>query len=543
MAFFFIFLVFLISVMYLCDVNNHLDMKKLYLLLIAFALLFSVKAQWVNDPENNTFIANTSADAGEIYLASNNIGDTYVQWTQFFSNGWSPTLQRLNVLGEPQWGSDGIHIGAHEFSSMSEGLAIAATTDGGVVSCFAIYDGYTYAVKINADGTFAWGEEGVQLFGGLGFSRAEVIAGNDGGVWTLGYDYDNLYLQYVNADGTLNPCVTISDNSLDCAYGQLTLSDNNNVFVTYEKISGGFGFYKEKQIVVAGYATDGTQISPETLLMSGKTFQVTYIHTAIPDGQGGGYVYIWHSGIGDSFNTYVFHFDQNGASTIANTDGIAVHSMDPANYYLDAYATVDPISHDILIAYRQTDANTESLFNIFVNRITSEGEILWDDGKLILDNGTKPCGDVRIDAFENGTGFSLIYHKSSSMSGYESTVDAQGFDMDGNAIWSTQMCSNTYTKTGDENSTGFHKGQNIVAWVNSSTGGLYGQNISPDGEMGDLTTSVPENEEEEIVNIVEVYNVNGQIVNRRDFDELNPGIYIIKGVTVSGKTVFRKVSR
>lgn len=518
-------------------------MKKLYLLIIALAVFITVKAQWVNDPENNTFIANANADAGEVYLATNAEGDTYVQWMQFFSNGWSPTLQRLNVLGEPQWGADGIHIAAHEFSSMSEGVAMTATTDGGVVSCFSIYDGYTYAVKINADGTYAWGETGVQLFNGQGFSRAECIAGDDGGVWTLGYDYDNLYLQYVNADGSLNPCVTISDSSLDCAYGQLTLSNDNNVFVTYEKISGGFGFYKEKRIVVAGYATDGTQISPETLLMAGRTFQVTYCHTAIPDGQGGGYVYIWHAGIGESFNTYVFHFDQNGASTITDTDGIPVHTADPANYYLDAYATVDPTSHDILIAYRQTDASTESIYNILVNRITSDGERLWDEGKIIIGNSNKPCEGVHIDAFEDGTGFSVIYYLSGSPGSVETTVDAQGFDMDGNAIWFTHMCSNLYNKTSDKNSTGFHRGQNIVVWVNANNGGLYGQNISPNGEMGDLTTSVPEYEDEPIIEILEVYNVNGQIVNRRVFDESNQGIYIIKGVTTSGKTTYRKILR
>ena len=37
-----------------------------------------------------------------------------------------------------------------------------------------------------------------------------------------------------------------------------------------------------------------------------------------------------------------------------------------------------------------------------------------------------------------------------------------------------------------ENSTGFHMGQNVVAWVNSSNGGVYGQNIGPDGTMGPI---------------------------------------------------------
>lgn len=459
---------------------------------MALAALVAGQAQWVNDPTNNTFIANTSTDAGEIYLATNPItSDTYVQWNQFFSNGWSPTLQRLNFEGVPQWGPDGIHIGGHEFSSMSEGLAMATTTDGAVVSCFAAYDGYTYAVKINADGTFAWGEGGVRLFGGLGFSRAEVIAGNNGGVWCLGFDYTNLYLQYVNANGTTNPTVTISDNGgYNCMYGKLTLSDDNRVFVTYEKC--GSGFYTDKQIFVAGYNVDGTQFSPETLLMSTQTFQVTYLHHAVPDGLGGGYVYIWHSGLGNAFNTYVFHFNASGANTIPDLNGVPVHSPDPAYYCLDAYATVNPMTHELLIAYRRTDSDTESLYELHVNCVDESGFLPWgEDGKMLFDSGTTPFGGLRIDAFEYGEGFSLIYHRGVSMTGYESTVEALGFDDKGNLHWNTLMCSNAYPKTSDCNSTGFHFGQNIVAWVNSGTGGLYGQNIGQSGEMGEVTPPTP----------------------------------------------------
>ena len=284
-------------------------MKKLILLFAGLLTYTVLQAQWVNDPVNNTFIANTSADAGEIYLATNpNTGDTYMQWSSFVGgNGWHPTLQRINFEGVPQWGDNGISIAGHQFASYSEGFAMTTTTDGGVVSCFAANDDHSYAVKINPDGTFPWGEQGVQLFGGLGFSRTEVIATDDGGIWALGFDYSNLYLQYLN--NTTGPVITISDNGgRDCVYGQLTLGNDNKVFVTYEKV--GSGFYTDKEIYVAGYNPDGTQFSPETLLMSSQTFQMAYRHYAISDGMGGGYIYIWHPAL-YNFNVYVFNFNQN----------------------------------------------------------------------------------------------------------------------------------------------------------------------------------------------------------------------------------------
>lgn len=621
-------------------------MKKTILLLLALVVCCAVQAQWGNNANTNTFIANTSSDAGEIYLSTDEVsGDTYVQWNQFGTNGWSPSLQRLNYQGNPQWGDDGIHIAGHEFSSSSEGVSMAATNDGGVVSCFAAYDGYSYAVRINADGTFPWGEQGVQLFDGLGFSRTETIAGNDGGVWALGCNYSSLFLQYVNADGTLNPLVTISDNTgFSCMFGQMTLSNDNRVFVTYEKLGSGSGLYKEKQIHVAGYAPDGTQFSPETLLMSSQTFQSTYIHSAVPDGQGGGYVYIWHPALGGAFNTYVFHFNQNGAPTILDTNGIPVHTPNSGFEYLDAYATVDPTSHDLLIAFEETDSDTQTLCRLYVNRITQNGDKPWNDGFLALDNGTIPAGGLRIDAFEYEPGFSLIYHKGVGSTGYQSIVEAQGFDLSGNNIWTTTMCSSAYSKTGDQNSTGFHQGQNIVAWVNSNTGGLYGQNIGVNGAMGLITpptppepcsapsnfdgkyvwepgtmgvnlfwtaaeelplyyhlyrrdlatqeehrfevdanateyfdevgigdymywitaiheecvsepaitvggetyilvevTSVDEDVDEEIVTVTKIYTMNGQLIRNARLEDLSHGIYILQGLTSSGKLVNRKI--
>ena len=466
-------------------------MKKLVLFLAGLFVFTALHAQWVDDPAANTFIANCGNNDGEVYLSTNtNTGDTYVQWEGSASNGWSPTLQRLNFEGVPQWGNDGIHIGGHEFSSMSEGVAMITTTDGCVVSCFATYDGFSYAVKIDPDGNFVWGEQGLQLFGGLGFSRTELTAGDDGGFWALGFDYSNLYLQYVGADGTLGPTTTISDSGgYKCMYGQLTLSLDNNVLLTYEKV--GSGFYTDKELYVVAVTPEGGIISPDQLLMSSQTFQSTYIHKAIADGMGGGYAYIWHPGIGGAFNTYVFHFNEIGFSTINDQNGISVHSTDPMNYYGYAYGAVDPVSHDLIVAYEQTDASTQSQSRLYVNRITATGERVWGEGILLADYVGVSYADIMVDAFEDGSGFSVIYTKSSPSNSYFTTVEAMGVDMNGNQLWSKTLNSTSYRRTVCENSAGFHMGQNIVAWVNSSNGGLYGQNIGPAGNMGPIEPPVP----------------------------------------------------
>lgn len=613
-------------------------MKKLYILVIALAFIVNANAQWVNDPTQNTYIASTSSDAGEIYLSTDPAsGDTYVQWCQFYSNGWAPSLQRLNFSGEPQWAESGIQPGSYyTIPSYSQGVAMTATTDNAVVSCFSTEGDHSVAVKINADGTYAWGEQGVMLFHGMGGSRTELLAGDDGGVWALASDLNNLYLCYIEADGTVNPTITISDNTGKmCMFGLLTPAPNGNVFVVYEKEQWAYTYFYEKDIRVVGYSKNGTQISDDIQLMSPKTIGGSYAHYVVPDGLGGAYVYIWHpAGDTGNFNTYVFHFNQSGASTIMNLDGIPVHSPDNYNFYLDAYATVDPASHDLIIAYIQTDAEYQSESRVYLNRFNEIGERLWFEGILAVEENGSHHSDLHIDAFEYGGGYTLFYNEGDS---FDSTVKAIGFDDTGSQIWNTVMSSFSYPRTMCKNTTGHHAGQNIIAWVNSNSGGIRGQNIGQLGEMGEvtpptppapcdaptnfqgeannntavlswtapettplhynlyveslkevieidpentsynyelepgdyifkltavyedcesnyaltpggdnyvlleLTSSIPENEYEEIVNIIDVYNTNGQRINTLNINELSQGIYIIKGVTESGKTVIRKM--
>ena len=56
-----------------------------------------------------------------------------------------------------------------------------------------------------------------------------------------------------------------------------------------------------------------------------------------------------------------------------------------------------------------------------------------------------------------------------------------------------------------------------------------------------MITDIPENTEEEIASILSVYTIKGQLVNAKDLNELSQGVYIVKGITDSGKTIIKKV--
>lgn len=459
-------------------------MKKAILLLSLLIASVCVKAQWVDDPARNTRLANCASGAGEVYVSTDiSTGDTYIQWHYQGENGWSPWVQRLNAEGVAQWPADGIHVTTPNCATWSPGYSMTAV-EGGVVTVFRTLGPHHWAVKINDDGTFPWGEHGLMLFNGEGGGRSEVLAGDDGGVWALGTDMDSTFLQYVNPNGTLRASVTINDPVKKCTNGILVPA-NDGVFVVYAKqtIQGYSSYVKE--IYVAGYDKDGTLTVPETLLLGQQTVGMSYVHYAVSDGMGGGYVYQWHNGIGGVYNTYVTHFNADGEPSIAEPNGIPVHSPDPSHYYTNAYPTVDPASHDLIIAYRQTDSGSQTQDMVMMNRITPTGEKVWDDGL----NVTETIGDysdIKVDHFGFASGFAVIYGTGAN------TIEAVGYDLDdASEKWRTTMSTSSHEKSISENTSGYHVGQNIIAWVNSSGGGVYGQNIGENGEMGEITVVPP----------------------------------------------------
>ena len=614
-------------------------MKKL-LLIAALVVSFTLQAQWVDDPINNTHVANSANGAAEVYVSTDiSTGDSYVQWHYQGENGWSPWVQRLDVNGVPQWSANGIHVTTPDFATWSPGYSMTAVK-GGMVTVFRTLGPYHWAVKINADGTFPWGEHGIVLFDGEGGGRSGVLStysyNQDEGVWALGTDMDSTFLQYIDADGTLRPKATIKNPEKKCSNGILVPA-LDGVFVVYSKHTlQGYTTYN-KEIHVAGYNKNGEQIFPETLLFGQQAVGASYVHYAISDNKGGGYVYQFHNGIGGVYNTYVTHFDENGTPTISDPNGIAVHSPDYSNYYTNAYATIDPLSNDIIIAYLQKDAGSQSQHRIYVNRITATGEKPWGDGILVADYTGNSYSDIHVDAIDYTDGFVVTYGTG------QGTIEAVGYDSEGNVQWNTTMSTTRYNKTISENTPGFHNGQNIVAWVNSDDGGVYGQNIGWDGALGEVTvpccyepsnlqgeyiyieetasygalitwdaptysvlhynlyrqnldegttevieidanttsyldettpgsykyqltamyddfesefaltpdgedyiiievTSVPENDNDnEIVTLFNIYTTSGQIIPNANIGELSSGVYIVQGLTTTGKFVTKKV--
>jgi len=347
----------------------------------------------------------------------------------------------------------------------------------------------------------------------------------------------------------LNPLITIEapNDTTISTFGKLVLRDDNSVFLTYEHVyvyQEGSSLSSVVDIHLTGYAKDGTQTVPDFKLMGELNNTGTYSQDVAPDGLGGAYVYInqGDAALQQPFNVRVFHFDADGNSTISDTLGVTVHSTDPAHIYIMPYASVDPVSHDLLITYLQ-ETGSQYEYTVFANRITATGERVWDDGVEVFYNDGNPINKPFIAAFEDGSGFAVTYFKGVDILDPNTTIEAIGMDMNGNVLWQTVLSSSLYMRHLPETISGFHHGQCIIAWANDDdNSNVYAQNFGVDGIIGP-TVGIEEifEDEEEIVNVVSIFNVNGQVMQCNDLNELNTGVYIIQGTTESGKIVNKKI--
>ena len=522
-------------------------MKKSLLFLIGAFAVSALQAQWVNDPATNTKLATAPSYSWNVKLSTNeSTGDTYILWDADGSN-----LQRVDVNGVPQWGDAGIHIESRADAD------ITTTADNAVVTSFINANGECIAMKFDKDGNSLWGEQGVSVFGlphdSTIYSKTQLQAGPDGSVWIMTEDEENTYLRYSNPYGTLNSAVTISSLRYKCKNACMTPGSEGVVFVTYEKYSSD-AIEVDKEIWVAGFVLDGEPASTPVRLMEEKIYPQGYTHTAISDGIGGGYAYTLCPDSLGGFNTFVFHFDANGLSTISEPFGIPVHSFEAASTFGEAHATIDPETHDIIIVYIQNKTK------LIINRITMTGEVLWGDGITIAEDGISDNSAPMIHAYPDGSGFMVAYYYGPNPE--SGRIEAIGFNMNGNQTWHTQMNSIVDKKALNSRASGFHNGQNIIAWVNQSTGNIYGQNIDKNGIMGP-TASVPENAmsaeifqngssliiSAETLSQVEIISMTGQSIKtvkaNGNAAEINvssftPGLYIVKMDDANGNVLVRK---
>lgn len=456
---------------------------------------FLANAQWVNDPATNTLINASHSEYNEIYQSRTPDGDFYIQFNNFSGGDWCPKLMHVSKEGVPMW--DEPLFLAQTGSNWSQGMAMTATSDGCAISHFGSStieggDCAPYAFKVNAQGDIVWGPiKTAVLAEGSYQCRTEAISDNNGGAWVSSCDFEQaMHIRHIDANGNMGNDVAIPLGPQGGGRQKMVLAPDGGVLVPYHYYDSWLGsIYFNQTLRVAKISADGELVS-DKVMMNTTSIQGFQEIQCIPDGQGGGYAWIQHcGGEVDAFNVYVMHFSEDGNCTtyVDHPLGVQITPTDEAYYRLEASATYDVVTGDIILVFRETDSGYEAYNTMRAVRVSRSGDILCEEGGVVIvPTSTASIGQFRV-ACAPDRSITMLYCYATTMN--NGVVKAVGVNHEFSVLWAkdfnTNQCVPEYKELA-EDAYEYADDQYVIFFQDSRAGvnALYGQNIQKDGTMG-----------------------------------------------------------
>ncbi len=360
-------------------------------------------------------------------------------------------LLSATLIAQVQWQDDGIPI--RQGVNIEWSRAAASLDDGSVVYVWSDTrkaERDVWAQKLDVSGNLLWGEEGVLVNGEI--DRQEdpvVINSGDGGVIIAWVDFRN--------------------EEAGDVYAQ-KLDENGNLL----------------------WNTDGVP------LCLAEDIQISL--NIVNDTNGGAYV-IWlderNPGGVDIYGTHIQSSGNIADGWDANGNPIAAESGDQSGHTFWADGTGGAI-----VAWYDTRYGEDA--DIYIQRIASDGSLLWNPGGTLLCGASDIQEQVKITP--DGSGSFILTWRDKRSDG-NGDIYAQRIGIDGNLLWTSEV--QVYVGYGIQQNpriTHSTDGGAIIVWEdgrnNPETKDIYAQKINLDGNL--------------------IWNTEGIAICTEQNDQLNP---------------------
>ncbi|MFH1733762.1 MAG: T9SS type A sorting domain-containing protein [bacterium] len=477
-------------------------MKHTVWFLIAIMLPLGVFAQWSSNPMENLGIGVAAGDQVIPKMEAASDGGCYISWFDNRSGSYGMYMQRLNSLGEAQWAANGMLISSHPQMSWLVDYDLAVDLNDNAVVVFAdIRSGGTndldvFAYKIDSDGNFVWGPDGIGLSAAVNseFEPApKVTATSDGNfvfVWQKSGATDNLCFQKVSADGVklwgpdgfaISPA---TDHSLGAP--DIVGADNDAAIVIWKDSFGPF-WAPTTELYTQKISSTGDPLwSPVGVLIYNLGQISAWTYPMILSDENGGAFYTWHDSPSLSdFVVRVSHVNTNGALVFPlNGVEASINSFDR----LHMNPTLSYISSsDDLYAFWTEENGGQSQYGVYGQRFSPAGDRLWGDGGMeFVGLQSEQISFVRSGATTDG--LYVSYFQDPTV--IEAAVNAFRIDLDGNLLWGPTLLSAATLGGKDDllmviNS----EGRAFCSWddARNDNGDIFAQNVNLDGSLGNGT--------------------------------------------------------
>ncbi|MBC8314037.1 MAG: T9SS type A sorting domain-containing protein [Bacteroidetes bacterium] len=507
-------------------------------ILLLFLVFFTslIFAQWTNDPKLNTLIRDTTGDQVLSKLAINQqTGTGYISWFSDMSDlQFDVNMNVIDKDGYLLWGHDGLQVSDNPSMTWVTDYGLMIDDDNcALLTTQDIRTGTSnvFAYRINSDGDFLWGDDGLQLTNNTNFNPSPNIIQDHNGDYIIGWtenytifsptdtvNKSYIRFQKVKKDGTSpwDSAMVVINDTINYMFlnFNFVLKPDNGYYMTFIGIyitdSVMPGQHSYMNIYVQNFDTNGDPLwdHPVSLEPDYHLSDDFYIYGDAYHHQDGGIIILWQSA--DPWATVKMqHLDQDG-NKLCGDWGTKV-SNNPDHQQQD-FATAYDADNDFVYVFWQDlyydPYNPTYCSGILGQKFSADGTRLWSDTGSVFspyicapDTAQWPGG---VATHPEGGAMAIYTVQYLTITGPDTVINnfiyATRADPDGEFEWDQEsiVVSDIVSSKGYYVLSEYTNGEWIASWSDSrndlssnNVGGIYAQNIIEDGTLGPLFISNP----------------------------------------------------
>ena len=471
-------------------------MKKLFFLIMTIMMVHvMIYAQWSTNPAINNVICNLAGEQAIPKVACCTNGDTYIAYFSNETGNYDVRLQRLDVSGNLLWVTNGILVSNNPSMSWLTDWDIAADPSGAcILAIMDIRNGNNniYGYRIESNGTFAWGPNGVTLSNNNSFNAAPKVISTLSGNAVFAWQADSaILMQKIGPTGTFlwgTSGKTWMPSGASSTHGyswpQLMPVGSDDFLMKYFEDSGS-GMYPTRYIWVQKFNSNGTGVwaTPASVSNAGGIASFTQILSFINDNNDGCFV-AWHDDRDNDMksNSWVQHVSPTGTVTLG-TNGTEV-SGNYSNNHFYPQAVIPASSTDVYVFWNEMNS-LQSQKGITGQKVSSTGSLLWGPNGMSF-IPVSPTDVYPLMARSYSTDMVVFYEE------YVGSVDqllkAMRITPTGTFAWTgnSVLISSVVSAKVHTEVSNLNNNQWILTWEDdrNADADIYAQNLKPTGDLG-----------------------------------------------------------
>jgi hypothetical protein len=455
-------------------------MKQKVISLLFFVTV--IAAQWSTDAA-----APQSLGSGiNAQVAATSDGGVYVAWLSD-GNNYHVYLQRLNSLGEPQLGDNGMVVSDNANASWIAVFHLNLAVDSEDNAIITIVDQRTggqwevYAYKIASDGSMLWGDDGVALTTSStsNMSPRLTLLPDNSVVVTWTHNDNTVLFQRISSAGVLlwGTGILISDNNANLLSPQPIATGEGDVLIQWIRQTGPF-WAANSELYLQKYDHDGIAQWSNPIVAAGPVVfpMGNWSQQSVADADSGSFS-AWTEMSGSVQNAVVQHITGDGA--LSWTGGVEL-STNTGNFRMSPKLTVAEDTQELMAVWREANGS-QSQRGVYAQRLDSSGNRLWgSNGSAVVGlNNNYDYLDLSIAGFGDDM-IAAYIEQSVNMNG---DIYAARLDVNGNNVWVGGAA--TVTNSGNSKSDMMiSKGPGclFIAWTENDS--VYAHCLLEDGALG-----------------------------------------------------------